>query len=178
MQAIILTAGRGIRLGKLTEEVPKCLLDIGGRPLIAYSLDRLVESGATDTTIVTGRYDHLIHRCIGESHRGMPVRYIFNQDFAATGSVVSLAVGARQTAPGPMLVLESDILYHPGFLETATTLPDDTLLVTDISGSGDEVCICTDPQGRLMAARKTSHRSCDRNPHGAGIWMCGAHFRA
>lgn len=149
MQAIILAAGRGIRLGKLTKEVPKCLLEVGGRALLAYSLDRLAENGVTDTIIVTGHYDHLIHRRIGDNHLGMAIRYIYNEAFATTGSVVSLLVGAGHAAPGPLLVLESDILYHQGFLETATAMPDDVLLVADLSGSGDEVYICADPQGRL-----------------------------
>ena len=93
MQAIILAAGRGIRLGDLTAEVPKCLLDVGGRPLIGYSLDRLAENGVTDTAIVTGHYDHRIHEAVGDRHLGMPVRYIYNEAFATTGSVVSLLVG-------------------------------------------------------------------------------------
>lgn len=149
MQAIILAAGRGIRLGKLAEEVPKCLLEVGGRPLLAYSLDRLAENGATDSTIITGHHDTLIHETFGDRHLGMPVRYIYNEAFATTGSVVSLLVGARHAAPGPLLVLESDILYHPGYMETAAAAPDDTLLVADLSGSGDEVYICADAQGRL-----------------------------
>jgi choline kinase len=124
-------------------------LEVHGRSLLAYSLDRLAGNGVTDTTIVTGHYDHLIHQGIGDRHLGMPVRYIYNGAFATTGSVVSLLAGARRAAPGPLLVLESDILYHPGFLETAMTMPDDVLLVADRSGSGDEVYVCADPQGRL-----------------------------
>ena len=149
MQAIILAAGRGIRLRKLGEEVSKCLLQVGGRTLIEYSLDQLAGAGMNETIIVTGHYDHLIHESAGNRHLGMPIRYTYNAAFATTGSVVSLLVGAKSAAATPILVLESDLLYHPGFIEAAMDMPNDTLLVADISGSGDEVYICAGQDDRL-----------------------------
>lgn len=149
MQAIILAAGRGIRLDKLTTEYPKCLLEVGGRPLMAYSLNSLAKAGLSEGIIVTGHYDQLIRRSIGDRHNGMPVRYVFNAAYVHTGSVISLLVGAKAIAPGPVLVLESDLLYHPAFIDVALAMADDQLLVADMSGSGDEVYICARPDGRL-----------------------------
>ena len=94
-------------------------------------------------------YDHLIHESVGNRHLGMPIRYTYNAAFATTGSVVSLLVGAKSAAATPILVLESDLLYHPGFIEAAMDMPNDTLLVADISGSGDEVYICAGQDDRL-----------------------------
>ena len=47
MQAVILAAGRARRLGPIGHRMPKCLLEIGGRALIEYSLDNLVQSDLT-----------------------------------------------------------------------------------------------------------------------------------
>ncbi len=102
MQAIILAAGRGIRLRKLGEEISKCLLRVGGRTLIEYSLDQLAASGVSETIIVTGHYDHRIHESVGNRHLGMPIRYTYNAAFATTGSVVSLPVSVK-SVPAPAI---------------------------------------------------------------------------
>ena len=45
MQALILAAGRGTRMGEKTSELPKCLLEVGGRALIEHQLETLAECG-------------------------------------------------------------------------------------------------------------------------------------
>ena len=54
MQAIIMAAGKGIRLGALTEEIPKSFLEIKGIKLIEYNIALLHAHGIKDIFIVTG----------------------------------------------------------------------------------------------------------------------------
>ena len=54
MKVIILSAGQGSRLLPLTEDRPKCLLDLGGDTLLGVQLKALKAGGATDVVIVTG----------------------------------------------------------------------------------------------------------------------------
>ena len=54
MQAIILAAGKGSRLGELTNNKPKSFIEIKGKKLIEYNLDMLLKYGINDITIVTG----------------------------------------------------------------------------------------------------------------------------
>ena len=156
MQALILAAGRARRLGELGERSPKCLLDIGGRALLEYSLDNLATGGVREITIVTGHCDGAIQQHLGAQHRGLPIRYTFNPDYDRTGSVLSLLVGAVHMTDPSFLVLESDILYHPGFITAAIAAADDTLLVADPSGSGDEVYICADNDQHLAHLGKSA----------------------
>lgn len=149
MHAVLLAAGRSQRLGDLTRDLPKCLLEVGGRPLITYSLENLVRGGVREITIVTGHCDGSIQTVLGDDFLGAPVRYRFNPDYAQTGSVISLLIGAAAVEAPQLLVVESDLLYHPKFVEPAMTAAEDTIIVADASGSGDEVYICAAPDGRL-----------------------------
>jgi choline kinase len=156
MQAVILAAGRARRLGPIGESLPKCLVRIGGRPLIAYSLDSLVQRGVREITIVTGHRDGAIQDALGAHHLGVRVHYRFNPHYRHTGSLVSLMLGASGLGAPNLLVLESDLLYHPGFLDAAMAAADDTLLVADASGSGDEVFVCRGPDDRLSYLGKNA----------------------
>lgn len=149
MHAVILAAGRARRLGTIGERMPKCLIRVGGRSLLEYSLDNLVQHDASGITIVTGHCDGAIQQAVGTHWSGVPIRYCFNRYYAQTGSLVSLLLGAGSVMAGSLLVLESDILYHPDFVDAAMTAADDTLLVADASGSGDEVFICRGQDNRL-----------------------------
>ena len=110
MQAVILAAGRGRRLGPVGERLPKCLLKIEGRTLIEYSLDNLAQGGASGVTIITGHCDGAIQSVVGTQHLGLPIHYRFNPHYRHTGSVVSLMLGAAEAAFPNLLVVESDIL--------------------------------------------------------------------
>ena len=74
MHAIILAAGRALRLRGFIDERPKGLLEIDGRSLLDYSLDNLVSRGVTGITIVTGHCDGMIQRSLGSQYRGAPIR--------------------------------------------------------------------------------------------------------
>lgn len=158
MQAVILAAGRARRLGPVGEKLPKCLLRIEGRALIEYSLDNLVQGGVSGITIVTGHCSEAIQRAVGTRHRGIPVHYRFNSYYHDTGSVVSLLLGAGDIIAPNMLVVESDILYHPRFIDAVMSSADDTIMVADASGSGDEVFVCRGTDNRLVFLGKNATR--------------------
>ncbi|MPZ23422.1 MAG: NTP transferase domain-containing protein, partial [Dehalococcoidia bacterium] len=54
LRGVILAAGNGSRLGSLTANQPKALLEVGGRPLVDYTLDAMAEAGIDQVVVVTG----------------------------------------------------------------------------------------------------------------------------
>ncbi len=60
MEAMVLAAGAGTRLRPLTNRLPKALIEISGRPLLAHVLDRLVEAGATRIIVNCHHHEHQI----------------------------------------------------------------------------------------------------------------------
>ena len=152
-QAVILAAGRGTRLAGHMGEYPKGFLKLGELPIIEESIDRLVHAGIRDVLIVTGHcachYEGLAQRRTGL------VRTIHNPRFADSGSMYSLFC-ARGVAPGPFLLLESDLVYEPRALTLLLACKAaDAILLSGPTGAGDEVYVeCRDGNLTNMSKRR------------------------
>jgi choline kinase len=104
MKAIILAAGRGSRMKNLTEERPKCLVELHGKPLLERQLAALRGAGIEQIAIVTGyKRELLSNRGIVEFH---------NPRWAETNMVASLACAQEWLRGGPCVVSYSDIFYE------------------------------------------------------------------
>lgn len=103
MKAIILAAGRGSRMKDLTEERPKCLVELRGKPLLEWQLAALNEAGIEDIAIVTGYKRELL------KNRGLTEFY--NTRWAATNMVSSLECAHKWLESNPCIVTYSDIFY-------------------------------------------------------------------
>lgn len=103
MKAIILAAGEGSRLGKLSEDKPKCLIDIEDNTLLDIQINTLHVCGIEDISIVRGYK--------GDKIDVPGLKYYENPDYASTNMLHSLFC-ARKEMTGDVLVLYSDILYE------------------------------------------------------------------
>jgi len=103
-RALILAAGRGSRAGHLTEDRPKCLLALGGRPLLDWQLTALKEGGVSEIGLVTGyRADQLAVYGLPSFHNSL---------WSKSNIVASLLVASGWLEQGSSLVAYSDIVYH------------------------------------------------------------------
>jgi mannose-1-phosphate guanylyltransferase len=75
LRALILAAGRGMRLRPLTEDVPKPLLPVGGKPIVSYSLEALRAAGVEAVALNTHHLGEQIRQHLGESLSGLPLTY-------------------------------------------------------------------------------------------------------
>ena len=104
MKAIILAAGRGSRMQSLTEDRPKCLVELRGRTLLDRQLDALHGAGIDEIAIVTG-YKR-------EQLRGRGLHEFHNPRWEETNMVSSLACAEEWLNAGPCIVSYSDIFYE------------------------------------------------------------------
>lgn len=105
MKAIILAAGRGSRMKSLTDERPKCLVELRGKPLLEWQLESLRAAGISDIAVVTGyKRELLADRGLSEFH---------NPRWAETNMVSSLACAEFWLEGEPCIVSYSDIFYSP-----------------------------------------------------------------
>lgn len=105
MKAIILAAGRGSRMKSLTDERPKCLVELRGKPLLEWQLESLRAAGISDIAVVTGyKRELLADRGLSEFH---------NPRWAETNMVSSLACAESWLEGEPCIVSYSDIFYSP-----------------------------------------------------------------
>jgi choline kinase len=106
LKAIILAAGRGSRMKTLTEERPKCLVELRGKSLLDWQLLALRQAGIDEIAIVTG------YKAEALSHRAPVVFH--NPRWAETNMVSSLACAAAWLRSAPCVVSYSDIFYDSG----------------------------------------------------------------
>jgi choline kinase len=110
-KAIILAAGVGSRLRPLTDDLPKCLLEVGGQTLIDHQLQTLARVGVTDVIVVIGYRGDRIRQ-----HLGDRVRYVVNELYERTNSLYSLWLARDELVSGA-LILNSDVLAVPLLIE-------------------------------------------------------------
>ncbi len=108
-RAVVLAAGRGTRMGEVTEETPKPMLRVHGRPLLEHVLERLAAAGVREFLLIVGYRRELI-----EAHFRswqLPVRFEVQTDVNGTAKAALLARDfARQH---PFLLTFGDILCEP-----------------------------------------------------------------
>ena len=119
MKALILAAGIGKRLGKLTRNIPKCLLpiDSGENTLLDLSIQSLVDNGISEIIIVTGFGAEVLKNHISKKWKNkISLTYIFNEYYKEYNNVYS-AYLARNIWDDETLLLNSDIIFHPSILK-------------------------------------------------------------
>lgn len=113
MKAIILAAGRGSRMRDLTDERPKCLVELRGKALLDWQLDALRAAGIMEIAIITGyKRELLANRGLVEFH---------NTRWAETNMVSSLACAQDWLLAEPCIVSYSDIFYSSAAVKSLMT---------------------------------------------------------
>lgn len=117
--AIVLAAGRGERLRPLTDALPKPLLAVAGKPLIAWQVERLAAAGFDDLVVNHSHLGAMIEAALGDGRRfGVRIRYSHEERALETAGGIARALALLGRAP--VLVVSSDI--HTSF-DYATLLP-------------------------------------------------------
>ncbi|MGH7342918.1 MAG: NTP transferase domain-containing protein, partial [Candidatus Rokuibacteriota bacterium] len=154
MRALVLAAGMGKRLAPLTEDRPKGLLELGGRSLLARLLDGLQAAGVTETAIVVGYRQEQIRAHLGDSHRGMPVRYLENAAYTK-GPLLSLWTGRAGFEQDDVVLADGDVLFAPTLLARVVQAPEPNVFLgePDFVDTGEELNLYL-RAGRVVALRR------------------------
>ena len=123
MKAIILAAGRGSRMKSLTNERPKCLVELHGKPLIELQLDAIRTAGITDIGVVTGYKRELLS--IYNTHE------FHNPRWAETQMVTSLETASEWLERESCIVSYSDIFYESSAVDCLIKSDGDIALSYD-----------------------------------------------
>ncbi|MBN1477251.1 NTP transferase domain-containing protein [Candidatus Sumerlaeota bacterium] len=112
MKALILAAGRGTRLGALTSDCPKPLLDLAGRPIIEWIIGSLRDAGVGEFVIVTGHLAERMESHLGDgSGLGITIQFLRQENPRGTGEAVNLARDLLRD--GPFVMTYGDIVISP-----------------------------------------------------------------
>ncbi|WP_180165474.1 aminotransferase class I/II-fold pyridoxal phosphate-dependent enzyme [Acinetobacter sp. YH12049] len=131
MQAIILAAGKGSRLGNYTKENTKCMLEVNGEKLIDLSLKNLAAIGITKVVLVVGYQKDNLIAYLGNKKFGISITYIDNPIYETTNNIYSLYLAREYLKADDTLLLESDLIYDVAILEGLTADKRPSLAVVD-----------------------------------------------
>ena len=126
--AIVLAAGQSQNLGPLTEELPKTMLDIKGKSILARQVEELNACGIKDIAVVRGYRKDAID---------LPnLRYYDNDEFAETSELYSLLC-AKDAMRGPFVLLYGDLLFEQGHMQKLLKSPADITILVDRAFTAD-----------------------------------------
>jgi len=108
MQTVILAAGQGTRMRPLTDSLPKPMLPVAGKPLVAHAAETAAAAGTEELIIVVGYEAAEIREYFDEEFRGVPVTFAKQTEQRGTADAVR---AARPYLDGPFTVLNGDNLY-------------------------------------------------------------------
>lgn len=157
MIAVILAAGMASRLRPLTNNTPKCLLDVKGRSLLERSMDALIGNGIHDFVIVTGYLHQMIEDFVAKRYgTTVQVKFIHNAVYDSTNNIYSLWL-AREAVDGKsFLLLDSDLLYDPQIAKNVLAAPSKNVLTLIRHPLGEEeMKVVVDAAGAIVEISKT-----------------------
>ncbi len=120
MKAMILAAGRGERMRPLTDATPKPLLDAGGKPLIAWTIEGLARAGVTEIIINVSHLGDRVASAVGDGRR-WKVRIRYSHEAEALETAGGIANALPLLGTSPFVVVNGDI--HTDFDFTTLAPP-------------------------------------------------------
>lgn len=154
MQAIILAAGKGVRMGDLTVSTPKPMLPLLGKPLLEWRLAMLPEM-ITEVILVVGYFGEQIKDYFGNEWQGRSIRYIHHEQLDGTGGAMQL-VYKLGVFRSPALVTNGDDLYRQEDL-TRLLSHQTAVLACELLDASRFGLLDTDREGQLVGIIERPH---------------------
>ena len=128
MQAIILAAGMGRRLGDLTKGHTMCMVEVNGEKLIDRVIKQLSRLGLSRLVLVVGYQGKKLKEYIGTRYDDiLQIEYVDNPIFDRTNNIYSLALAKDTLCEDDTILLESDLIFEDKLLDMIVRHPDPNL---------------------------------------------------
>lgn len=156
MQAVILAAGKGTRMGNLTESMPKAMLEVAGKPLLEHKLEAL-PAQVEDVVLIIGYFGGVIHDYFGGIWKDKKILYVEQDD--PTGGTADALWQAKDLLTGRFLVMNGDGLYATEDMEACLAHPDEWAVVVQKTDHVRTGAVVVNGHGRVKGiAESTEHK--------------------
>ena len=156
MKAVILAAGIASRLRPLTDNKPKCLLEVGSRTLLERTIDGLLEKQIDQFVVVTGYLHKMIEEFVSAKYPDLNVEYIHNAKYDSTNNIYSLWLAKKAVIrEEKVFLLDSDILFDPIIIDTLQNAPYSNCLALNKHPLGEEeIKVIADSSCKILEISK------------------------
>jgi phosphoenolpyruvate phosphomutase len=113
---MILNSGVGSRLGELTKDKPKALLEVRGKPLLGNQIDCLLSFGIDHCIITTGPFEEKIKKYIKENYPSLNITYVKNPKYQSTNYIYAMFL-AKKEVNDDIILLHGDLFFTKQVLE-------------------------------------------------------------
>jgi histidinol-phosphate/aromatic aminotransferase/cobyric acid decarboxylase-like protein/choline kinase len=132
MKAVILAAGFGRRMRPLSDTTHKTLLKVGGRTVIQWIVDALLENGVDQLVVVTGYRAQDLRSHLDAVYPGLAVTYIHNDRYARTNNIYSMALAlGGAVIDSDVLLIECDLIFEPAVIRRLLDSPHSNVALVD-----------------------------------------------
>ena len=111
MKAVILAAGVSRRLYPITYDIPKCLIELGGKSILDHQLDSLIKSGINDVTFIVGYQREILIEHVKTNYPSLDSHFIINHHYFETNTAYSLYLCNETIIDNQFILMNADVLY-------------------------------------------------------------------
>lgn len=129
MQALMLAAGMGRRMGKYTEKYTKCMIPIAGRTLLERVIEALTEAGITKLVMVVGYEAERLKQYVEECQFPIQIEYVENSIYEETNNIYSLFLAKNYLTQDDTILLESDLIFEKSIIKSLIESQEQNLVV-------------------------------------------------
>jgi choline kinase len=155
MIGVILAVGMAKRLRPLTDEKPKCLLDVGGKTLLQRTVDAMISAGIKEFVVVTGYRENMIREFLTARYPKYTINFIDNPDYEHNNNIFSLWLAMEKLHGTEVLLMDSDILCDPEAVRRVARKTVPALAMQQHELGEEEMKIVVDAEGRITEISKT-----------------------
>ena len=155
MIGVILAAGMAKRLRPLTDEKPKCLLEVGGKTLLQRTVDAMISAGIKEFVVVTGYRENMIREFLTARYPQYTINFIANPDYEHNNNIFSLWLAMEKLHGTEVLLMDSDILCDPEAVRRVARKTVPALAMQQHELGEEEMKIVVDAEGRITEISKT-----------------------
>jgi 2,3-bisphosphoglycerate-independent phosphoglycerate mutase len=150
-KAVILAAGLGSRLRPLTDEVPKCLTEVNGKPILEQTLIFLEKNGIEEAAIVVGYLGREVIDKFGRGYGNVKLSYLWNDIYDETNTMYSAWLARKYLEKGAILI-EGDTVFEEALLKQVLETSEDKAywVVDRFTPEYDGSMSITDTDGRII----------------------------
>lgn len=180
MQAIILAAGMGKRLGELTKGNTKCMVKVGGVRLIERALRILDRKQLSKIIMVVGYQHENLMQFVETLGIQTPVQFIINEVYDKTNNIVSLSMAKEYLMQEDTILLESDLIFEECLIDLLLEDDRETLALVDkFENWMDGTCIVVDDEDNItdfIPGKLLRYSEKERYYKTVNIYKFGAQF--
>lgn len=124
VQAVILAAGMGSRLGKYTENSTKCMVGVNGKSLLERIFDSVRNVGIKKVVIVTGYCADKLHAHAEDIGKDLEITFINNDRYSTTNNIYSLFLASEYMVREDSILFESDLIFDTDIVSELVRCPE------------------------------------------------------